>query len=250
MHRLNNALGVEFYNSAPQPANAYSIPTLKVAAFEANLEQDCLDYYYNAVCTFAEAINGLKNGSFAWATVQLYYSSFYSARSILGANSIAILYEKSKPFSLKILPNSSPRKENGNTHEVAFKIINRELTIPEFSQPIDGKPPFDWLKEKREEANYKLAKIYDPNMPSHFNYTSEDSLYKSINAYITDIKQNQLNFPYDKDHAIIAFPLLCLSKNRGRLKTKGSFLSDPDISYLSSLISPQAEELKNLLLSP
>lgn len=248
MHRVNQALIAELANLAPNTTDQFVLTAAKSPAFESHLERDSIDYYYSAVCTYLESISGLYLGNFAWATVRLYYSCFYSARSILGANNIAIFYNNKKAYSIKITQNSSPTKESGTTHEIAFKVINKELSIPELKQPIDGIPPFEWLKEKREEANYKIPKLYDPEMPSHFNYTSSESLTRSINAYIDDINSMRLALTYDKDHAVVAYPLICLKKAKERLNTKGISLADPDISYLASIIPPALPALASFLL--
>ncbi|SIR94521.1 hypothetical protein SAMN05878276_1067 [Aquipseudomonas alcaligenes] len=249
MHRLNNSICIELAAWAPNPTTSFTLTAPTSIALDANLEKDSTDYFYNAACTFLEAFKSLLNGSFAWSTVQLYYSIFYSTRSILAINKIAIFYENRKHYSIQTLPNHSPQKESGTTHEIAFKILNRQLSIPELCQPIDGITPSEWLKSKREEANYKLAKFYDPNMPPHFNYTNVESLVKATKAYIQDIQSNSLTLTHDKDHAAIAYPLLCLKKNKDRLISNKIFLLDPDISYLSSLLPEEFGHINNFLFS-
>jgi len=249
MHRLNQALTQEFQATSITDIKLFKLNSSKASTFDDLLLSDSIDYYYSSACTFIEAIDGLFKGCFSWATVRLYYSCFYAARGILGTNSIGVFYNNKKPYSLEINQNESPNKESGTTHEVVYKVINRKLNIPELSQPIAGATPTDWLKEKREEANYKLSKLYDPNMPNHFNYTSSTKLCEAINSYITDIENKTYVYSYDESHAAIAFPLLFLKTCKERLSAKGRTLSDPDISYLSSINHELVPCLSDFLLT-
>lgn len=72
------------------------------------------------------------------------------------------------------------------------------------SQDIDGMQPLKWLEGRRNEVSYRTAPISDPKPPPEF-VQFEGKARASLQAYSTD---DRLLYPFDKDHAIVAYPML------------------------------------------
>jgi hypothetical protein len=75
------------------------------------------------------------------------------------------------------------------------------------SQDIDLTGPLEWMMEKREAANYVQARFCEPRVPDCFAKIVEIGTQKASAAYFgphADI------LVFDKDHAIVAFPIAVL----------------------------------------
>lgn len=186
------------------------------------LSSDTTGLFYTASLTFTDALKGIERGYFSWAIVKLYYSAFYSVRSLLGSNLWALFYRPlcGTPFSLRTTLGESPRKEKGVTHKVVWSILKRELPNSGLLGTIGAEPAHEWLMNLREEANYRNAKFPDPTVPNCLSALDQIGIARALLTYSAD--KTGL-YAFDPDHAIIAFPLLCLA--RARLNLVGARLS-------------------------
>ncbi len=86
---------------------------------------------------------------------------------------------------------------------------------------------------KREEANYKVAKFQEPNVPEHFQKFTDLGIRQALTTYIQDSSNIYL---FDADYAIVAYPLKILQYAYDKMKTFDNLnLTDGEISYLCSL---------------
>jgi uncharacterized protein (UPF0332 family) len=223
--------GVQWAGLALNPATAGN--------FQNELYKDSWSYLYSAAVSIADAVKGIENELFSWATVKLYYATFYSLRAHLAASSYAILYQKTlhkaTPYGLSSFPNESPKKLSGNTHKVVLmefaRIFDKALVV---SQQINGEKPLNWMMDRREEANYKNGCFPEPNKPSHFNGVSGSPIRATLNAYIND---DGLTYGFDPDHAILALPILTFRKALETLKAvnAGGGFSEAQADFLKVL---------------
>lgn len=137
------------------------------------LERDAFEYFYSASISTASALSSIELGYFTWATVKLYYSDFYLLRGILALSKVCIFYEGTKPRTLianprEVVRNPGGAKRSATTHGVVIETAKVHLShIVAFSQDIASLHPLDWIREKREEANYGHARLPDPIAPMH-----------------------------------------------------------------------------------
>ncbi len=75
------------------------------------------------------------------------------------------------------------------------------------TQEIYNEDPLSWLMKRREEANYRNAKFWEPNIPKHFEQIVRFGVRKVIRHYMTDSLNSSL---FDPEHAILAYPLTVL----------------------------------------
>jgi uncharacterized protein (UPF0332 family) len=200
------------------------------------LNNDAKSYIYSATVSVGDAILGLRYNRFTWATVKLYYSTFYSLRAFLALDNICIFYHNRKPYYLEVESGKSPQKASGTTHKVVleeFKRLNTNHLL--LSQEIDLANPLNWLMEKREESNYKNAKFTEPEIPVHFTKIMQSQIRGAIEAYLTDSDDF---YTFDKDHAILAYPLKCIQLvyKKIQLQEQPSFSID-DMNYLCNLFT-------------
>lgn len=201
------------------------------------LKNDAANYLYSSAVSIADAINGLRRGLVSWATVKLYYSTFYSCKGILALHNIGVIYIGTKPYVVEAISGKIISKSSGTTHKIVlseFKSRNFEHSL--LSQDISLVQPLDWLIEKRESANYKNSRFSEPITPDHFKKILDIGLRKSINAYVVDPD----TYAFDPDHAILAYPIKTLKIAYSLLEKEGKSWSNDEKKYISSLFKDES----------
>lgn len=204
---------------------------------EALLQQDARKSLYSSMVSIADAFRGIEAGYYSWGGVKLYYSVFYSIRAALALDRFCIFYIGKKPKWTRVEPgalphNPSPRGEQ-TTHKVVLNLFRQKLSgVGILSQSIDAEDPFDWMVQRREEFNYKQAKFSEPGVPECFNFIARTGLRKSVLAYVED---STSLYAFDKDHAIVAYPLEVLKWIRGRWP-KTVWFADQDKENIRSML--------------
>lgn len=212
MHRAQNYINGQVVSavSAPRFASGYVVTPSDVAALRSCLDEDALGYAYSSCVSLVDALHGIRAGFLSWSTVKLYYSAFYSFRAMLALDGVCVYYQKHTPYSVMVVPGAVCQKESGVTHKLIIKLF-KESNKRHFllSQPIDMVDAPDWLVDRREEANYKNGKFYDPSPPVYFEKIVDMGVRKAIDAYAAD---TVALYCFDSDHAVLAYPLAVLSE--------------------------------------
>jgi hypothetical protein len=202
------------------------------------LKSDANSYIYSSIVSMGDATLGINRKLLSWATVKLYYATFYALRSLLAINNICIFYmknsSKSTPFIINVQPGETAKKGSGNTHKLVLETFKKYHVEPYLiSQPIDFKDPLEWLIEKREEANYKNAKFIEPQVPKHFKKIIKYGTRRIIQEYLNDTTDIYL---FDSDHAILAYPLKTIQFAYNKLlKSRNIAIDQEEINYLCQL---------------
>ena len=169
------------------------------------LREDGAATLYSAAVSLADALRSLRQGFYTWATVKLYYAVFYTARCQLALRDTAIFYIDRSPCALHASAGRMLAKREGPTHKVVLNEFARLVPSSTFlSQTIGLEPPLEWLRARREDANYRDARFAEPVTPAHFRFVAEKGIRKTTLAYLTDAGRTYL---FDPDHAMLAFPL-------------------------------------------
>lgn len=212
-----------------------SLTPLEAISLSSALHTDCVDSYYSAWVTFVDALHGIHKKLFSWATVKLYYSTFYALRSSLAVDHYCIFHVNRTQCYIEATSGSNPTiSTDSGTHKTVLRSFQRVNSgHPLCSQTIDLLTPFDWLVEKREAANYRAARFSDPTPAQHLRFAATTGLRKALNAYINDTTHLHT---FDPDHAIISFPLQALRSTGQQLIAAG-------------LATPPSEQEQSLILS-
>lgn len=208
-------------------------------ALQQHLRADANSLFVSAAISFLDALRGFQNEFYSWSTAKLYYSAFYSIRSLLASNSVAVVYEATKPRRFKAIPGSICASIAGTTHKAVASAFSTEMRGHWLlSQSINLEPPLAWLTALREQANYTRAHFWEPNCPPHFLLPRKNGLRKVIQAYIND---ELLTF--DESHAAIAFPLKALIV----AAQSASAIASEDAKFLKARAIDQSGPLTDLV---
>ncbi|MBC8729426.1 hypothetical protein [Paraburkholderia sp. UCT2] len=228
MHQASTYLNGEFGVGASfTPFTASQAQSLRQA-----LRDDARSYLYSGAVSLAEAVNGADGYAFSWSTVKAYYATFYALRALLAIEGWAILYRGTKPFVAEAQTGSVVSKTKGNTHEVVLELFATKFpSHPLLSQEIASENPLEWIKHRREEANYTRARFVDPEIPQHFREIKRLGVRRALGAYVRDSY-----YAFDADHAILAFPLATLYTSLNRLQVvTGTHLIPDDVRFICHL---------------
>ncbi len=216
--------------------STFALSAAQAASLRTRLHNDSVGYAYSCFISIAHAARGIDANAFTWATVQLYYSAFYAARFILGAKDICFFYVGGSPYSIDSVAGAIPRKLSGTTHGVVLDQFAQRQPYPVLlSQQIGGIKPLDWLRTRREEANYGKPKFVEPGTPTHFTSVVTQGVRRSLQAYLDD---NGYLYAFDEDHAMVAYPIELLKRTITDLNAMGSVgvdLVQADRDYVASL---------------
>jgi hypothetical protein len=238
-HQAQAYISTLIPGTTPVSATKSRVLTLREANSLLNyLRSDALSYIYSAIVSIGDATVSLRKELFTWATVKLYYATFYAFRASLALDSICIFYIGQKPYALEVNPGKAPARREGQTHKIVLEEFRKRQ--PEhflLSQQIALKDPLDWLVDKREEANYRNARFCEPNVPKHFEKIINYGLRQSIKVYLRDSSDL---YVFDPDHAILAYPLRSLQLVYKKMLTVPNFhLKDDEVKYLCQLFHDQ-----------
>lgn len=223
----------QYLNTVYPNSQAISVPltNVQVSILEKNLIQDSVAYTYSGIVSLADAISGLDRGAYSWPTVKAYYSSFYFLRAILAINKICIFYIGTRPYNIKSSAGELPVKVGANTHQTVLSLFKTHAKNHWLlSQDIDGLNPLDWIRELREEANYKKSRFIEPAVPKQFSLIKKLGVRRSVANYISDT-----TLAFDKDHAILAYPIRAMVFAVSDIRAAGQYFSEVDTQFLSSL---------------
>ncbi len=178
---------------------------------EKLLRVDATNYLYSACVSIGDALQGIDRSLFTWATVKLYYASFYLLRSLLALSGRVLLYDGTKPRTLICRPGEVPNPLGGRgTHQTVITYFTRSFpNNPLISQDILSEAPFKWLMVQREEANYATGRFGDPRCPTNFSTIVRSGVRRSMAEYISD---KTYLYSFDPDHAILALPIEALKQ--------------------------------------
>ncbi|MDE1141153.1 MAG: hypothetical protein PW999_16090 [Paraburkholderia tropica] len=227
MHRASSYINSEF----PDKSELKPLSSTQARSLRYALNEDALSYIYSGAISLAEAITGTDNSAFSWSAVKAYYSTFYMLRALLALEGWAILYRGSKPFIAEARSGAEIRKSKGNTHEIVLETFSGKFPSHWLlSQEISSEQPLEWMRHRREEANYNRARFIEPDVPAPFKEIKSLGIRKAIGAYYADTY-----YAFDPDHSILAYPIATLRHTLDRLSTTTSFIAPDDARFISTL---------------
>lgn len=222
-------------------ANKIILNQVQAIKLETCLLSDSKDYLYSSIVSFANATHCISSSHFSWSVVSLYYSVFYACRAILAAaHKIGLFYFQKeqnsnyKPYSfdLNSNPGNPPLKESGTTHELILKLYQKKGNGPTHNlllgQEINLQSPMLWLKEQRENVNYRQVTFTEPDKPDCLISLNQYGIRKLLAKYLDDIENATYLYTFDPNHAAISYPLLFLSETVKVLKLE--FQTEPIFS--------------------
>lgn len=170
-----------------------------LAQIQSCVYSDAAESAYASVVSYAEAISGLMSGRTSWSVVKLYYSAYYSIRSLMLANFVVPFHCKEQ-YLLDARDNLFLKGGN-SSHQWNWSSIRAVKRLNHWYFSTDAEQAYDNLRNLRERANYNQPFI-DPSFPIFIHNPTGD-LAKVLRVYRDD---KDLFYTFLLDHFCLAFP--------------------------------------------
>lgn len=233
-----------------------AISKIQVDELKSNIKQDGLGFYYNALVSFFQGLLSLTNNSTSWACVELYYSTYYSLRSLLAFNDYAIIRDRGL-YILKISENQRPSKKESKEYNTDHKgtinyyIDNFKNGDYMCSNEIDGEIFYKWMMDLREITNYRNIHFKEPNKFDILEEYTEKIIKNkySIKDILTSFEKDWDYFCFSEETAWIAGPYKKLKETADAYQSLGISLDDDQKEYIDKLLdSLNLSECKNVFV--
>lgn len=178
--------------------------------FKETLEGDSKDFYFKGLLSLIEALSNIKNGLYSWATVKLYYSTYYLLRCSLTSKEVAVVRHKRELFYIRCNENEKFKQPSMNQDHQAIIDISVKLFAEDDklqSNLINDENSYEWLKDRREAVNYKSREFLEPVCPAFFTEISENIKNSGIELLVKRIIEDAYILTFQEEYAIIAIPL-------------------------------------------
>ena len=199
---------------------------------------DSVSFYFNSLFSFLQALKSIKEKSYSWATVQLYYSVFYSCKAILGFNQIGIIRKNGlNKLEIKVGEKAKGFKEN-NDHKQTIKCFM--TTYPDsfiLSNKIGDQTFFEWIQDAREITNYRQQVFLEPRVHG-FLQTIIDRI-KNRGSYLDLLNLYSANWAiycFQEDSALIAGPYYLLTEVFQKYKSQRERMTAPENKEIITLL--------------
>ena len=187
---------------AKSSGTAYSNFSVQAPVLQSIIDQlptAVIDTAYAAIISYAEAMTGIRQGSSSWSIVRLYYSAFYSLKTMMLIRSII-------PFNGggEMLFDASSNKfyKGGrSSHHWNWHSIRQTSLKNDWFSSQDSQDAYDSLRTFRENVNYTHA-FTDPNLHGCL-VTGDNDIARKFRAYRDDSK---FLYTYLSDHLAVAYP--------------------------------------------
>ena len=178
----------------------FRLSIAQIAQIEAIVDDDIVDFAYASLISYAEAVGGISKHQIAWSIVRLYYSAFYSIRTITLLSRVVPFNCKSE-YLLDLVANvflpggHSSHRWNWNSFAKVPSLKNQ------WPYSTDSQAAYTQLREYREDISYRYG-FPDPELHKCLSSVELD-IAKSVRAYRDD---SVFFYTYLSDHLVISYP--------------------------------------------
>lgn len=210
------------------PYAKLTISTQSLQTIAAVIGEAVVDTAYASIVSYTEALAGIRTGSSSWSIVRLYYSSFYSIKTLLLLNQIVSFnFGEEMMLDLSIGRFLKGGTSSHHWNWASFKSTNLK-TAWYCSQ--DSQEAYAALRMARENVNYTHT-FTDPILHQCL-VSDEADLAKRFRIYRDD---SIFLYTYLSDHYAIAYPTKLILQLDEELKKNGLTLQQERASHIQAI---------------
>lgn len=224
-------LARQHFSKKPQglPYGVFPIDNLALRQIQGKLDDAAIEAFYAAVISYIEAINGLGRKSISWSVIQLYYSCYYSVKSLLFLRGVV-------PFNcgdeMVLDTNSSLYHRGGrSSHQWNWRNLVKIPNVSgEWFASADAQAAYAKLRKHREDVNYNHY-FTDPDFHDCL-VSSEPDIVKRFRTYRDD---TMFFYTYMPEHLALAFPTALVSHIDAEMRGRSLRLSGDKLDHASKI---------------
>lgn len=228
----------------PEDSNDFVFKDFEITPHTVNQmiicqSHDSVSFYFNAVLTFLQAMKSLVSKSYSWSTVQMYYSVFYSCKSILGFDNIGIIRKNGLHVLRLRVGEKAKRLKKDNDHEQTIKCYKSTYQNSYMmSNKIEDQYFFEWIKDAREITNYRQQVFQEPRALDFMsNSISFLENKKSLCSYLDEMSSNWNLYCFQKETSLIAGSYRMLVDSYSLYKNQTERITVPEKKVIMKLVN-------------
>ena len=193
-----------------------------VTIFEFALHDDLIDFYYKGILSLNEGIISSKHKNFSWATVKLYYATYYFLRASLCCKKIAFVRKERDGYHFNNIALDKPKANGKPDHMAAIDLFLQHFSATDFlqSNTINGMIPYEWLRQQRENVNYRHRTFFEPDISAIWDSISTEFDNDGMEFWIKKYIDDDI-YAFLDDHAVLALPIRRLMLTHTDIKAAG-----------------------------
>ena len=241
--RFTGASGIPFQDYRSGKAiKSLPVDFADLARYRIEKNRDMATFYYKAVMSLAEGIACVARKNYTWATIKLYYSTYFSLRASLLSRYYVLVRANRNLYYFEIKPGAvflSPQKDNtdhGGTIEVYENIFGSSdfMCIDE----IEGVSLLAWLKNCREIVNYKDEEFHDPEVSELWEYIDRKMESTSVSMLVDEFINKKKECCTSSDTAIVAIPINRILMTSQDIRNNGiSAMTDKQKEWIRTILA-------------
>ena len=206
----------------------FSLPNPSIALIQSKIADAVVDTAYASLISYAEALSGLRQSAGSWGVVKLYYSAFYSMKSLLLADGV-LPFNGGKEMMLDV---ASGRFLNGgsSSHHWNWRSIRLTDVRNHWFSSQDSEDAYSRLRTFRESVNY-TQKFTDPYLPDCLVSDFLD-VTRRFRAYRDD---TEFLYSYLSEHLAVAYPTKLIFELETCLKARSLSLNRERVRHAQSM---------------
>lgn len=239
--RFTGSSGVPFQDFRSGKAiRLMTVDLADLTRYRSEKNRDMGTFYYKSVLSFAEGLACVSRKNYTWATIKLYYSTYFGLRSLLLSRNHVLVRANRNLYYFEIKPGAiflplTDNTDHGGTIEVYSKIFGSSdfMCIDE----IDGKPLLLWLKNCREVVNYKDEEFHDPDVSEYWEYIDQKLEHTSIHTVVDEFTNRKKDSCTSIDTAILAISVNRILSTAQEIRNNGvEVMSDEQKWWIRSIL--------------
>ncbi len=213
------------------PYSNHKPTTVELTGIRFSIQKSALESAYSAIISYSEALSEIQKSSISWPIIKLYYSCFYSVRSLLILNNVV-------PFNSgreMLLDTHTGRFFRGgrSSHHWNWKNFSSISSIKsKWFTSEDSKEAYEALRKHRENVNY-THHFTDPDIHECLG-SAESDLPKRFREYRDD---SAFLYTYLDSHLAIAYPTKLIFELDATIRNSGIRLEDSQIAHINKVWS-------------
>ena len=239
--RFTGTSGVPFRDyGGGKKIKTESLEFADLVQYRSNKNIDMITYFYKAVLSLAEGLACVSRKNYTWATIKLYYSTYFGLRAALLSRNYVLVRALRYIYYFEITPGAAFQTPQENTdHGATIEVYQQIFGSSDFMcmDEIDGMSLLSWFKNCREIVNYKDEEVHDPEVSDLWRYIDQEMDKTSLVTLVDEFINKKHESCVSNDTAVMAIPINRILMIAQEIRNNGiDAMSDKQKEWIRSIL--------------
>lgn len=240
--RFTGASGIPFRDyGGGKKIKAEFLEFADLARYRSDKNSDMVTYYYKSVLSLAEGLACVSRKNYTWATIKLYYSTYFGLRAALLSRNYVLVRALRYIYYFEIAPGAAFQTPQENTdHGATIEVYQKIFGTSDFMciDEIDGVSLLSWFKNCREIVNYKDEVFHDPEISDLWRYINQEMDKSSLVTLVDEFVNKKHESCVSGDTAVMAIPINRMLMTAQEIRNNGiSAMTDKQKEWIRSILT-------------